>query len=95
MSQPSLAFPHDNRCSPGETTQGLNEVFIERVRSGTSIGLGGDFALTFDGSRTQYLKSNASARDVKLALEALDTIGTVDVERYDGNKEVKSSQFVQ
>ncbi len=57
--------------------------------SGTSIKLGGDFALSLGGSRTQYLPSDASARDVKLALEALDTVGTVDVERNDGDEEVR------
>lgn len=28
---------------------------------------------------------------MKLALEALDTVGTVDVERYDGDEEVRES----
>lgn len=58
-------------------------------QSGTSINLGGDFALSLGGSRTQYLPSDASAREVKLALEALDTVGTVDVERNDGDEEVR------
>ena len=69
--------------------QGVNEVAISRNRSGTSISLGGDFALSLGGSRSQYLASNASARDVKLALETLETVGTVDVERYDGDQEVR------
>lgn len=68
--------------------QGVNEVDVSRNRSGTSVRLAGDFALSLDGSRSQYLASNASARDVKLALEMLDTVGTVDVERYDGDEEV-------
>lgn len=71
--------------------QGINEVEISRNRSGTSISLGGDFALSLGGSRSQYLPSNASARDVKLALETLDTVGTVDVERYDGDEEVRAT----
>lgn len=69
--------------------QGLNEIATSRNRSGTSVNLGGDFALSLAGSRSQYLPSNASARDVKLALEALDTVGTVTVERYDGDEEVR------
>lgn len=69
--------------------QGLHEIEISRNRSGTSIGLGGDFAVSLDGARSQYLPSNVSARDLKLALEALDTVGTVDVERYDGDEEVR------
>lgn len=74
--------------------QGDNEVDISRNRSGTSISLGGDFALSLGGSRSQYLPSNASARDVKLALETLDTVGTVDVERYDGDEEVRVTHRV-
>lgn len=69
--------------------QGLHEIEVSRNRSGTSIGLGGDFVVSLDGARSQYLPSNASARDLKLALEALDTVGTVDVERYDGDEEVR------
>lgn len=72
--------------------QGLNEADVSRNRSGTSINLGGDFALSFNGARSQYLPSNASARDVKLGLEALDTVGTVDVERYDGDEEVSQAR---
>lgn len=76
--------------------QGLHEIEISRNRSGTSIGLGGDFAVSLDGARSQYLPSNASARDMKLALETLDTVGTVDVERYDGDEEVRDSlEFYQ
>lgn len=69
--------------------QGLNQVTVSRARSGTSVTLGGDFTLTVDGATTQYLPGNASARDVKLALEALETVGTVDVERYDGDERVR------
>lgn len=72
--------------------QGLNEAGVSRNRSGTSITVGGDFALSLSGARSQYLPSNASARDVKLALEALDTVGTVDVERYDGDEEVSQAR---
>lgn len=63
---------------------------VSRARSGTSVTLGGDFTLTVNGATTQYLPGNASARDVKLALEALETVGTVDVERYDGDERVRS-----
>ncbi|CAM9683949.1 unnamed protein product, partial [Hapterophycus canaliculatus] len=66
---------------------------VSRNRSGTSVGLGGDFALSLGGSRSQYLASNASARDLKLALEALDTVGTVDVERYDGDEEASAAVY--
>lgn len=72
--------------------QGLNEADVSRNRSGTSISLSGDFAMSLGGARSQYLPSNASARDVKLALEALDSVGTVDVERYDGDEEVSEAR---
>lgn len=62
---------------------------------GTSINLGGDFALSLGGSRSQYLPSDASARDVKLALEAMDTVGTVDVERNDGDAEVRRNRTTE
>lgn len=45
-------------------------------------------------SRSQYLASNASARDLKLALEAMDNIGTVEVERYDGDHQVLKNRIV-
>lgn len=63
---------------------------VSGTGTGTSINLGGYFALSLGGSRSQYLPSNASARDVKLALEAMDAVGTVDVERNDGDAEVRS-----
>lgn len=75
--------------------QDMHEIVVSRNRSGTSVHLGGDFALSLDGSRSQYLPSNASARDVKLALEALDTVGTVDVERYDGDEEVSGTVLLR
>lgn len=68
--------------------QGNDRIVIARATPGTSIKLGGDFALSLGGSRSQYLPSDSSARDVKLALEAMDTVGTVDVERNDGDAEV-------
>ena len=72
--------------------QGVNRIVAARVTSGTSIDLGGDFALSLGGSRSQYLPSDASARDVKLALEAMDTVGTVDVERNDGDEQVRPNR---
>lgn len=76
--------------------QGSHAIEIARDTAdaaGNSISLGGDFALSLGGSsRSQYLPSDASARDVKLALEAMDTVGTVDVERNDGDAEVRQGE---
>jgi len=49
--------------------------------NGTSIQLGGQFALGYNGQRTYYFDSDISARDMKIALESLSTVGTVDVTR--------------
>ncbi|CAM9541561.1 unnamed protein product, partial [Phaeothamnion confervicola] len=65
-----------------------HNVTVMRQLAGTSIMLGGDFALELDGFRTQYLPYDASARDVKLALEALETLGSVDVTLADGDAAV-------
>ena len=83
----SLHRPFVRRRSTG--FQDSYTVTVADLQPGTSIDLGGDFALSLGGSRSQYLPSDASARDVKLALEALDTVGTVDVERNDGDAEVR------
>ena len=47
--------------------------------NGDSTILGGDFALEFNGQRTGYLTHDATAPEVKTALEGLSTIGSVDV----------------
>ena len=50
-------------------------------RSGTSIHLGGQWRADFRGQHTLYMNHDVSARGVKTALEALTTVGTVDVAR--------------
>jgi hypothetical protein len=51
------------------------------VTEGTSEKLGGDFTLEYDGQRTKYLPYDASAEEVEVALNALVTLGNVDVVR--------------
>lgn len=98
-SFPGIFFRIITRQSPPyihplHVLQDDHAIDVARDTSGTSINLGGDFALSLGGSRSQYLPSNATARDVKLALEALDTVGTVDVERNDGDAEVRQNRTV-
>jgi len=54
---------------------------VTETKKGTSVVIGGNFALEFDGARTIYLPYNCTARTMKFALESLDTIGQVDVSR--------------
>jgi hypothetical protein len=56
-----------------------------------SVGLGGAFALSYAGKRTVYLPYDASDRAVQTALEALPSVGLVDVQRYDGNGPVQGA----
>ena len=49
--------------------------------AGTSAPLGGSFTLEFDGQRTGYLSYDSDAATIEAALDALSTIGDVDVTR--------------
>jgi len=49
--------------------------------SGTSSVLSGEFTLEFDGQRTGYLSYDISAANLEAALDALSTVGDVDVSR--------------
>ena len=60
---------------------GTGSIVVETVTDGTSEKLGGDFTLEFDGQRTKYLPYDASASEVEVALNALSTIGNVNVVR--------------
>ena len=61
-------------------------VAVTTVRDGTSVALGGDFAMEFDGQRSGYLPYNATAAEMKDALQVLSTVGTVDVQRSDADE---------
>jgi hypothetical protein len=56
-----------------------------------SVGLGGTFALSYAGQRTVYLPFDATDTAVQTALEALPSVGLVDVQRYDGNGPVQGA----
>jgi hypothetical protein len=63
------------------TTLNTETVTITEVQAATSSVLGGKFALTFMGDRSQYLSYDANALDIQRALEELGTIGKVAVSR--------------
>jgi len=56
-------------------------VTITNAVVGTSTAIGGFFTLTFRGARTSYLSYQATQEEVRNALEALSTIGSVSVVR--------------
>lgn len=60
---------------------GTESINITEVQAATSQVLGGEFALTFEGSRSLYLPYNATALQVQYALEELPTVGIVAVSR--------------
>lgn len=66
--------------SSSTTLSGVT-VAVTEVTAGTSTAINGNFALTFRGARSYYLPFDASARDVKDALESLSTVGQVGVTR--------------
>ena len=49
---------------------------------GTSVPLSGDFTLEFDGQRTGYLPHDATAEQMRAALEDLSAIGDVSIQRH-------------
>ena len=63
------------------TSDGGVTVETHTTQNGTSVAMGGDFALSFNGQRTGYMSYEASDLTVKTALESLSTIGSVDVTR--------------
>ena len=75
---PDLALENDAGMSPGDVN-----VVVTEARAGTSLVLGGKFAMEFNGQRTGYVPYNVTAEGMKNALQALSTIGTVDVARLD------------
>jgi hypothetical protein len=64
-----------------ESTHPDITVSTAQVQASTSEVLGGFYALSFRNKRTVYIPYDSSARQVESALEALDTIGDVTVER--------------
>ena len=75
---PDLSVGFDGDMTPGDFAIGVSQ-----TRAGTSLVLGGMFAMEFDGQRSGYLPYNATAENMKDALQVLSTVGTVDVQRSD------------
>ncbi len=80
----------DASAQPGSfgssaTSEDNDMVTVASVQDGTSSMLGGIFSLNLDGKRTAYISSDATGRDMKLALEALQGVGSVDVSRFGGS----------
>ena len=65
-----------------ETSTTASVVASELV-SGTSERLSGMYTVAFDGQKTGYLPYDITAIKLKSALEALTTVGTVNVVRSD------------
>ena len=64
---------------------GAGKVDVVTTQDGNADPLGGIFTLTFQGQTTGYLSSAATDVEMKHALEALGTMGTVDVSRSDAD----------
>lgn len=60
----------------------LLQVHITQIRKGTSVGVSGYFALTFNNVVTPVLPYTASATDVENALESCPGINDVSVVKY-------------
>ena len=67
-----------------EATAGT-ELVVARSSMGRHTALTGTFTIGFDGETTKPLPSDASATDVKAALEALATVGDLAVSRMTAN----------
>lgn len=79
---PLMQVSVDSGVSFGASkTIGSDTIAVVPNREGTSIGLGGVFALEFDGQRTGYMPFDVTAAVMKTQLEVLSTIGTVAVTR--------------
>lgn len=73
----AAAFDSSAILNSGDTV-----MVTDNVVQGTSTTLSGDFTLSFDGEVTGYLPFDVSADAMKNALEGLDPIGKVEVERH-------------
>jgi hypothetical protein len=68
------------RSRPWVNDQLVREVQVVRVDHGVTHSEG-NFTLTFKGQETRHIPVNATAGQVKRALEELETVGQVDVAR--------------
>lgn len=83
-------FVYDFAASPAVTvvpasTSSLSGIMVGITRlaanQGTGAKIGGNFALSFRGVRSVYLSYDVTASALQIALQALNTIGMVDVIR--------------
>ena len=65
---------------------------VQRVTTHASSFLEGSFTLTFRGQTTQAIEHDASAQDMKRALESLKTIGRVSISRPQGHPMPKHNE---
>jgi hypothetical protein len=72
--------------SPPGGSGAATSVVASSVQTGTSSTLAGMYTVEFDGQKTGYLDSGITAIKLKSALEALTSIGTVDVVRSDSDE---------
>ena len=70
------------QVEPGENWAGENPTLDVHHTTRGLHPMSGTFRLSFDGERTEPLPWNAEENDVKIALEGLQGISTVDVTRY-------------
>ena len=67
-------------------TSNTADVIVLSRREGTSSKLSGEFTVEAFGQRTGYVPHDVSADKMKSALEALNSVGTVSVQRSDADE---------
>jgi hypothetical protein len=72
-----LVVVNDLNMAPVGT---FNATVTEQIKGGSHLG--GDYTLTYAGHQTGHIPVTATAADVERALEALPSIGSVDVVRH-------------
>jgi hypothetical protein len=65
---------------------GTPDVTVSTFRHGTSSKLSGQFTVELDGQRTGYMPYDITADKLKTALEALNSVGTVAIQRSDADE---------
>ena len=73
-------IPGNSDIYPGAFTNEVQTFYIQK-EEGYYSGVAGLFTLEFEESQSKPLSVNATALDVKMALESLDTIHSVNVEK--------------
>lgn len=79
--------PGFSDISPGSYTTEIQSVTIKKEH-GYSSPLGGWFTLSFEDSETDQIAVDASAKEMKIYLEELDTLKSVNVERSEQGNQI-------